>query len=85
MTKTQKKLDEAKYFSNQLRLEDPYFDYVLSAFLNAARSTFWVMRHEFAKIPGWEQWFDAAEASEEEQILLSETNQCALIVPRRVR
>jgi hypothetical protein len=75
MTKTQKKLDEAKYFLNQLRLEDPYFDYVLSAFLNAARSTFWVMRHEFAKIPGWKQWFDAAEASEEEQILLSETNQ----------
>jgi hypothetical protein len=75
MTKTQKKLDEAKYFLNQLRSEDPYFDYVLSAFLNAARSTFWVMRHEFVKIPGWTQWFAAAEASEEERILLSETNQ----------
>ncbi|MFN7999297.1 MAG: hypothetical protein U0Q18_37110 [Bryobacteraceae bacterium] len=75
MTNTQKKLDEARYFLNQLRLEDPYFDYVLSAFLNAARSTFWVMRHEFDKVPGWEQWFDAADASEEEQILLSETNQ----------
>jgi hypothetical protein len=75
MTKTQKKLDEAKYFLNQLRLEDPYFDYVLSAFLNAARSTFWVMRHEFVNVPGWEQWFDAAEASAEEQTLLSETNQ----------
>jgi hypothetical protein len=75
MTKTQKKLDEAKYFLNQLRLEDPYFDYVLSAFLNAARSTFWVMRHEFARAPGWAQWFDAAEASEDEQTLLSDTNQ----------
>src|ERR1039458_5945837 len=75
MTKTQKKLDEAKYFLNQLKTTDPYFDYVLSAFLNAARSTFWVMRHEFGKVPGWKEWFDAAEASGEEQTLLTETNQ----------
>jgi hypothetical protein len=75
MTKTQKKLDEAKYFLNQLKIADPYFDYVLSAFLNAARSTFWVMRHEFAKVPGWKEWFDAAEATGEEQALLAETNQ----------
>ena len=75
MTKTQKKLDEAKYFLNQLKATDPYFDYVLSAFLNAARSTFWVMRHEFGKVPGWKEWFDAAEATGEEQTLLAETNQ----------
>jgi hypothetical protein len=69
------KLDEAKYFLNQLKATDPYFDYLLSAFLNAARSTFWVMRHEFGKVPGWKEWFDAAEATGEEQTLLAETNQ----------
>lgn len=75
MTKTQKKLEEAKYFLNRLNTTDPYFDYILSAFLNAARSTFWVMRHEFANVPGWKDWFDAAEATLEEQALLDDTNQ----------
>jgi len=75
MTRTQKKLDEAKYFLNQLKVTDPYFDYVLSAFLNAARSVFWVMRYEFTQVPGWKEWFDSAEASKEEQALLTDTNQ----------
>src|SRR5579862_5196377 len=75
MTKTQKKLDEAKYFLDQLNVNDPYFDYILSAFLNAARCTLWVMRHEFGKIPNWKEWFDAVEATAEEHALLAQTNQ----------
>jgi len=75
MTKTQKKLDEAKYFLNMLQVTDPYFDYMLSAYLNAARSTLWVMRHEFVNVAGWEEWFRSGEATKEERSLLSETNQ----------
>jgi hypothetical protein len=33
------------------------------------------MRHEFGKVPGWKEWFDAAEATRVEQTLLVETNQ----------
>jgi hypothetical protein len=58
-----------------LQVTDPYFDYMLSAYLNAARSTLWVMRHEFVNVPGWEEWFKAGETTKEERNLLSETNQ----------
>jgi len=33
------------------------------------------MRHEFAHVPGWKEWFESAEATTEEQVLLTDTNQ----------
>lgn len=74
MTSTERKLDEARYFLSQLNTDDPYFDYVLSAFLNAARSTAWVMRYEFGKVEGWELWFDKTDVFDEETKLLKEIN-----------
>ena len=74
MTSTERKLDESKYFLEQLNPNLPYFDYILSAFLNAARSTTWVMRHEFSKIKGWEKWFKECDISESEKELLEKTN-----------
>lgn len=75
MTSTERKLDEAKFFLGQLNPSLPYFDYLLSAYLNAARSTLWVMRHEFCKTEGWEKWFNECEISESEKVLLEKTNE----------
>ena len=74
MTSTERKLDEARYFLGQLKTHDPYFDYILSAFLNAARSTAWVMRYEFGKVEGWESWFNNTRMTYEEERLLEEIN-----------
>lgn len=79
MTPTERKLDEAKYFLGQLNPHMPYFDYILSAFLNAARSTAWVMRHEYSKIDGWEKWFKECEISESEKSLLEKTNSLRIL------
>lgn len=35
----------------------PDFDYYLNAFFNSARSVLWIMRAEYCKVEGWEQWF----------------------------
>lgn len=75
MTSTERKLDEAKYFLGQLNIDDPYFDYILSAYLNAARSTTWIMRHEFNKINGWEDWFKSREISKDQKQLLNKINE----------
>ncbi|MFA5835303.1 MAG: hypothetical protein WDA22_17620 [Bacteroidota bacterium] len=74
MTNTERKLDESRYFLNQLNPRDPFFDYILSAFLNAARSTTWIMRFEFGKVTGWEEWFNTCDISDEQKILLKEIN-----------
>ncbi len=74
MTSTERKLDEARYFLGQLKTHDPYFDYILSAFLNAARSTAWVMRYEFGEIEGWESWFTNTKMTNTEEKLLKEIN-----------
>jgi hypothetical protein len=74
MTSTERKLDEAKYFYRRLNIDDPYFDYNLSAFLNAARSTAWVMRHEFHKVAGWEKWFQEYNLTTQGKQLLKEIN-----------
>ena len=74
MTSTERKLDEARYFLSQLKTHDPYFDYILSAFLNAARSTAWVMRFEFGKINSWDEWFGNTNVNAGEEKLLKEIN-----------
>lgn len=74
MTSTERKLDEAKYFYRRLNIDDPYFDYNLSAFLNAARSITWVMRHEFHKVEGWNKWFQEYNVTTQGKQLLTEIN-----------
>ncbi|MBN1392269.1 MAG: hypothetical protein JW947_05640 [Sedimentisphaerales bacterium] len=79
MTNTERKLDEADYFLRQLKPNDPYFDYILSAYLNAARSTTWVMRHEFCKVKDWEEWFASCKISHEQTVLLKRINQLRIV------
>lgn len=74
MTSTERKLDEARYFLDQLDINEPYFDYILSAFLNAARSTTWIMRYEFQNVEGWEDWFNDSNVSENDRNLLRTIN-----------
>lgn len=52
MTNTERKLEEERYFLMQLNPNYPYFDCILSAYLNSATSTTWVIGHVFGKING---------------------------------
>lgn len=74
MTNTERKLDEAKYFLGQLNTDDPYFDYILSAYLNAARSTTWIMKYEFDKVSNWISWYESKEISNDQRALLKQIN-----------
>ena len=74
MTNSERKLDEARYFLGQLDVEDPYFDYILSAYLNAARSTPWVMRNEFTHVGGWNEWYGGREGSKVEKEIFKAIN-----------
>jgi hypothetical protein len=79
MTSTERKLDEARYFFSQLLVDDPYFDYILSAYLNAARSTTWIMRYEFSKKEGWEEWFANREVSVDQKGILKKINDLRIL------
>ena len=53
--RTKHKLEEAKFFLEQLRANYgklKKFDYFLSAFISSARSVTWVMRNEYSSVPG---------------------------------
>jgi hypothetical protein len=59
MTGTKLKVNEAKFFLEKMKesfQKQPDFDYYLSAFISSSRSVLWVMRCEFSKIHGWEEW-----------------------------
>lgn len=59
-TRTDFKLQEAKFFLMHLERDwrhVPNFEFYLSAFISAARSVTWVMRYEYGKKRGWEEWF----------------------------
>ncbi len=73
MSQTEARLKEAMFFFKQMlkNPSNPEFDYFLNAFLTSSRSITWVMRNEFGKVPGWEEWFQAQRVSQEEQELLS--------------
>ncbi len=83
MTNTERKLDEARYFLRQIEPHDPYFDYILSAYLNAARSTSWIMRYEFSKVDGWEEWFKSCNITNEQKILLKRINELRISSTKR--
>lgn len=79
MTNTERKLDEARFFIKKLDTQDPHFDYFLSAFLNAARSTTWIMRNEFHSIAGWENWYNSIDVTEETKKLLIKINDLRIL------
>lgn len=83
MTNTERKLDEARYFLNKLNPNYVYFDYILSAYLNASRSTAWIMRNEFHNINGWEKWFNSCKISEKESILLKRINELRILSAKK--
>jgi len=74
MTNTERKLDEARFFLNQLNINDPYFDYILGAYLNAARSVTWIMKNEFIKIKRWMRWYVSKTLNDKEKTILKEIN-----------
>lgn len=60
ISRTDFKLQEAKFFFLHLERDwrhIPNFEFFLSAFVSAARSVTWVMRYEYGKLVGWEDWF----------------------------
>lgn len=83
-TNTRHKLNEASFFLSKLdehyhdnvrnlitgERQPPVFSYFLSAFVSAARSVTWIMRSEYAKIAGWEQWYQSKQVIDEERALL---------------
>ena len=84
VTRTRDKLNEAWFFLT--KLDEHYFDhirgvlerdvsppafaYYLSAFVSAARSVTWVMRHEYSRVPGWEDWFRNQKGTNAQRTLL---------------
>jgi len=89
VTRTRHKLNEAEFFLSKLvehyfdqvrcmleeKVSPPVFSYYLSAFVSAARSVTWVMRHEYSRIPDWEGWFRAQDLTESERGLLKLFNE----------
>jgi len=74
MEKTKKKLDEAKYFLDQLTHNEVNFDFIFSAFISSARSVLWVMHHEFSGDEAWETWYDLINPSRSESDILKQAN-----------
>lgn len=75
--RTRQKLAEAEFFLDQVKANYgklKKFDYFLSAFITSARSVAWVMRSEYCKVDGWEQWYNARKPSREEAAMLKGTN-----------
>jgi hypothetical protein len=77
MKATRNKLDEAHFFLQQVEtnyLQNPAFDYYLSAFISSARSVLWIMRSEYHDVSGWESWYESRKPTLDEELLLKKTN-----------
>jgi hypothetical protein len=75
--KTRGKLDEAKFFLQELEKhypKCPESEYYLSAFFSSARSITWVMKHEYHDTEGWQAWWDGRGFTSGEELLLTATN-----------
>jgi hypothetical protein len=73
MSRTRRRLDETRFFLNLLKDSEkkhPDFDYFLSAFTSAARSVTWVLKAEFVKVPGWQEWYESQSPDKDEKELL---------------
>jgi hypothetical protein len=54
--------------------DDPAFDYVLSAFISAARSVTWVMKAEHVHLEQWTKWYASKAPSVDEAEFLKKIN-----------
>jgi hypothetical protein len=82
MSLTRQKLDEAEFFLSKIESltrdrprDRPESKYYLSAFVSAARSVTWIMRYEYARVVGWEQWYDSTAPNGEDFDLLRKFNE----------
>lgn len=83
ITNTEYKLQEAKFFLDKLESHKPFFDFYLSAFLNASRSVTWVMRNEYGQKENWVLWFEKSEIEDDEKSLLKDINDFRIQTTKR--
>lgn len=84
--KTKRKLEEAKFFLEQLKAnygKAKKFDFYLSAYISSARSVLWVMKSEYGKVPSWKAWYESQKPDDEERALLKGTNKIRTRVVKR--
>lgn len=76
-TSTNFKLEEAKFFYSHLEQHWrhlPQIEFYLSAFVSAARSVTWVMKHEYGRRSGWQEWYDSKKPASHVRELLKKMN-----------
>lgn len=77
MSDTRAKLDEAKFFLEELEKnakEMPQFKYYLSAFIGSSRSASWIMQSEYKEIEGWREWYNKKNVENDEAIFFKAIN-----------
>ena len=77
MKRTDGKLAEARFFFEKIREfyhQPPDVGYYANAFISAARSVTWVFKAECRDIPGWQEWYDAQNPTEDEVKFLKKMN-----------
>jgi len=73
MSDTLARLAESRFFFELLlntNRNKPEFQHYLNAFVKAARSITWIMRHEFSHISGWQQWYDSYKLNKKDEKIL---------------
>ena len=76
-TRTRFKLEEARFFHEHLKQHwrhVPNYEFYLSAFVSAARSVTWVMKFEYGRKSGWQEWFDERQPPSHLRELLRKMN-----------
>jgi hypothetical protein len=78
---TRHKLAEASFFLKQVEEHyydelrhgpnDPTFGFYFSAFVSAARAVAWIMRSEYGRARGWEEWWRDKRPSDAEARMLA--------------
>jgi hypothetical protein len=69
-SRSRRKLAEAAFFLAKLEethCQFPDFNYYLSAYFSAARSVSWILKAEYGKKDGFAAWYDAFNASAEDE------------------
>jgi hypothetical protein len=77
MSKTKEKLEESKFFLEQLERnyeKNSEVRYYLSAYISAAGSVTWIMRSEYQNVPGWEEWYASQTPDTEKMQFLKNMN-----------
>ena len=77
MKRTDGKLAEARFFFEKIRdyyHRSPDVGYYANAFIASARSVIWVLKAECQDIPGWPEWYEAKNPTEEEQKFFKKMN-----------